>query len=328
MSAPSPPPPTTLRRRQSSIRDQLQQQLLLHLQILISTLGQLADRPVSTVMTTLVIALALTLPTGLNLVVQNGQALLQHWKSATQITLFLQPSVTEKQAETLAAQLRQRTDIATAEFLSREAALAEFTQHSELSTAIEALGQNPLPHLILITPTLFTAQDSPQLKRLTEQLAAMSEIEQALLDMEWVERLVALMAVGERIISILTLFLSLTVLLVVGNTIRLTIHHRRDEIQIIQMIGATHAFIQRPFLYTGFWYGLMGGLIAVVLVETIRQLIEGPISELAALYNSPFTLEGLSFGSLLQLLAMSALLGLLGSWLAVNYHLKEVEKIQ
>ncbi len=328
MSVPPTPPPIAARRRQNSLRDQLQQQILLHLQILISTLGQLADRPFSTFMTTLVIAIALTLPTGLNLMVQNGQALLQNWKSASQITLFLQPSVTEKQAETLAAQLRQRTDVATAEFLSREAALAEFTQYSDLGSAVEALGQNPLPHLILITPTLLTTQDHLQIKRLTEQLATLTEVEQAQLDMEWIERLVALMAVGERIVSVLTIFLSLTVLLVVGNTIRLTIHHRREEIQITQIIGATHAFIQRPFLYTGFWYGLLGGLIAVILVESLLHLIQGPLGELAALYQSSFTLQGLSFGSLIQLLTLSALLGLLGSGIAVNYHLKEVEKIK
>jgi cell division transport system permease protein len=178
--------------------------------------------------------------------------------------------------------------------------------------------------VIVITPV--TKNRTPQsVSELLNELSTQKEVELAQIDMEWVARLHAMMAIGERTVWVLATLLSLAVLLVIGNTVRLAIQNRRDEIIITKLIGATDAFIQRPFLYTGFWYGAIGGFIAIVLIESSLLLIETPFKTLTALYNSQFLLAGMGFSSMLSLIIIGSVLGLFGSWIAVGQHLKDIE---
>ena len=143
--------------------------------------------------------------------------------------------------------------------------------------------------------------------------------------MQWVRRLYAIMNIVERGVQILGFLLALAVLLVVGNTIRLAIQNRRKEIVVMKLIGGTDAFIRRPFLYTGFWYGLFGGIIAWLLVSFTMLSISNPIEKLTTLYQNQFELNNISFQTTLMLLIISILLGLAGSWFAVGRHLREIE---
>jgi len=255
---------------------------------------------------------------------KNVQTVLSGWDSAAQVSLFLHKNTKEKSALALAERLRQRPGIARVDYISAEQAMAEFRELSGFGDALKALDENPLPPVLVVHPAV--RQQSPlQLQSLVEELRKNVDVDLAQLDMQWVKRLYGLMDIGRRGVWVLAGLLALAVLLVVGNTIRLAIQNRRDEIVITKLIGGTDAFIRRPFLYTGFWYGLLGGVIGFLLVEASLWVLSGPVNNLAGLYNSSFRLGGLDLVTLGSLLLGGLLLGLFGSWLAVGRHLRAIE---
>ena len=298
--------------------------LLRHLQVFFYTLGQLWRTPLATLMTAAVIGIALALPSGLQVLLNNAQRLSQGWDGATQISLFLQKGVSEERAQDMAGRLRARDDIASVEFISKDEALAEFRRLSGFGEALKALDSNPLPSVIVVHPAR-SVSGVDATRTLLKRLRALPGVDIAQLDMQWVKRLYAIMDIVRRGVSVLGLLLGLAVILVVGNTIRLAIQNRRDEIVIIKLIGGTDAFIRRPFLYTGFWYGLFGSLIAYFLVSGSLMVLGEPVQRLAGLYGSHFHLHSLDGGVTLALLASGILLGLLGSWVAVGRHLRSIE---
>jgi len=297
---------------------------LRHAQVLLSTLGRLYRNPLTSLMTAAVIGIALALPTGLLVALANLQQISGGLDSAARITLFMRASVDDNQAAGIARQLASQRDIAKATPVTRAQALEEFRQLSGFGAALDALEENPLPAVITVQPA--TVNAAPEVvENLLERLRLMPQVELAQLDMQWVKRLYAFLALGQRGILLIAALLGLSVLLIVGNTIRLDIQNRREEIEVIKLIGATDAFVRRPFLYSGFWYGLGGGLIALLLVDGALALLRGPVQQLASLYGSGFNLSALGAGATLQLLSLSTLLGLLGSWLAVGRHLDEIQ---
>ncbi|MBW6475855.1 MAG: permease-like cell division protein FtsX [Chromatiales bacterium] len=298
--------------------------LLRHAQTFFYSLGQLSRSPMSTLMTTAVIAIALAMPTGLHVLLKNLQGVLSGWDSAAQISLFLERDTRETAALGLAERLRQHPAIIGVEYISAEQAMAEFRRLSGFGDALDALEENPLPPVLVVQPAL-GEQDPAALQALVDELRAEATVDLAQLDMEWVERLYALVEIGKRGVMILATLLAIAVMLVVGNTIRLMILNRRDEIVIIKLIGGTDAFIRRPFLYTGFWYGILGGLLAFMMVESSLLVLSGPVNSLAGLYNSSFRLGGMDLATTGALLGGGLLLGLLGSWLAVGRHLRAIE---
>ncbi len=295
-----------------------------HLQTLIYALGQLSLKPFSTLMTVAVIGIALAMPAGLHVLLKNVQQVVSGWDGAAQLSLFLHHETKESAALALAEKLRARKGIASVDYISSEQAMVEFKRLSGFGEALSALEDNPLPPVLVVYPTL-ALQGPVLLQQLREELAGEQAVEIAQLDMQWVKRLYALMDLGRRGVWVLAAMFALGVLLVVGNTIRLAIQNRRDEIVIIKLIGGTDAFIRRPFLYTGFWYGLLGGAIAFILVELAVWLMRGPVHDLASLYSSELRLAGIDLLTSTSLLLGGLLLGLMGSWLAVGRHLREIE---
>ena len=295
-----------------------------HLQVFFSTLGELVRAPFSNMMTIAVIGIALALPTGLHVLLQNVQQVTAQWDGAAQISLFLHQQTTDKQVEQLASLIRKRQDVSSVTSIAREAALEEFRQNSGFGEALDALEDNPFPPVIVVYPTS-EADNIESVQAMLGMLGKRPEVEHAQLDMQWLKRLYTIMDIGRRGIWVLATLLSISVLLVVGNTIRLAIESRREEIEIIKLIGGTNAFIRRPFLYTGFWYGLTGGVISWLLITTSLWLLGGPVNRLATLYDSHYALAGLDLASSLGLLGASILLGLGGSWLAVTRHLHAIE---
>lgn len=298
--------------------------VLQHLQVLFYSLGQLSRTPVSTLMTSAVIGIALSLPTAFYVLLQNVQTVSQDWDRGARISLFLKASVTEAQAQAMVRKLRTMKDISEVVYISRTAALAEFRRSSGFGDAIDALGDNPLPAVLVVQPAK-QLQSAAEIEALLARLRTYPEVDITQLDLEWVKRLYALVQIGQRGVIALALLLALSVLLVVGNTIRLAIQNRRDEIVVTKLIGGTDSFIRRPFLYTGIWYGLVGGVLGWLAVSFTLGLLAAPVNDLASLYNSDFTLSGVDLITTGMLLLVSPLLGLLGSWLAVGRHLGDIE---
>ncbi len=295
-----------------------------HLQVGLSALGRLTRSPLSTLMTTTVIGITLALPTGLYLLLTNLQHLAGSWESATTVSLFLKMDISDQQAQELARRLRERNGIDGVEAISRNAAMQEFRRLSGFSEALEALGDNPLPPVLVIQPGL-RFDDPENARRLLEEMRSLPEVDIARLDMQWVKRFHAITEIARRGVLVIATLLGMAVLLVIGNTIRLEIQNRRAEIEVTRLVGATNAFIRRPFLYSGLWYGLIGGAIAWALVSVAFWLLQHPVERLAALYHSGFGLTTMDIHLVMTLLGGSALLGLFGSWISVSRHLRGIE---
>lgn len=294
-----------------------------HVQVCLSMLGRLYRQPLSTLMTAGVIGIALALPAGLSVLIDNTRTLSGSWEGTARISVFLQRNTSENQRDALADLLRQREDIAQVNIIPAEQALQEFKDLSGFGGAIDALEKNPLPAVLVVLP----AEEllGGDVESLVTELQEFPETDVVQLDTEWLKRLNAMLDIVNRGILVIAGMFALAVIIVVGNTIRLDIQNRRDEIVITKLIGATNAFIRRPFLYSGFWYGAFGGLMAVILIGIALVLMEQPVARLAGLYGSGFSLQGLGLDGGLAVLGLGALLGWLGSALAVTRHLGEIE---
>lgn len=296
--------------------------LLHHFYVLLSSLGHIVRTPLPSLMIAAVIGIALALPAGLYLLLENVQHVSSNWSGGAQISLYLNKDISNAQVQKLSNQLKQYSEISNVKLITPEQALKEYLDFSGFGDALKALKENPLPTVLIIQPTTSFAKVNERLLKNLEQLP---EVDIAQFDMLWLKRLFAIMKVVQRGVLILASLLSLAVILVIGNTIRLAIDKRREEIEIYKLVGATNIFIRRPFLYTGFWYGLLGGLIAWLLVNISFWLLQAPVQHLTALYYSQFQLIFLDTLSSLVLLLSGALLGLAGAWLAVGQHLKDIQ---
>ncbi|MBI1423583.1 MAG: cell division protein FtsX [Gammaproteobacteria bacterium] len=314
----------TIQRDRPGLVTGIKTYFLRHAQVFFYSLGQLARAPFAMLMTAAVIGIALALPTGLHVLLRNAQDISGGWDGVAKLSLFLKTGVSDEQAKQLRKRVQQLPQVAEVDYISREQALTEFKRQSGFGDALAALDDNPLPAVLVITPKL-EHNDAQSIQALAEQLKRDKAVEFTQLDRQWLQRLYGIMDIVGRGVFILGTALALAVILVVGNTIRLAIQNRRQEIVVVKLIGGTDAFIRRPFLYTGFWYGLFGGIIALVLVQLALWIIGGPVENLAGLYASSFSLHKLDAGTITTLLTVSILLGLGGSWLAVGRHLREIE---
>ena len=310
----------------SEIRRRFDMWLLQHAQAFIYSLGQYARYPISNLLTTAVIGISLALPASFYLLLDNVRYVSSSWDGSLQITLFLQTDVDETEASKLADSLSGKDTIAETILIKRADALAEYQKISGFAEALDTLDENPLPNVILVKPKLDGSNDA-QTDNLIKELEALPGVESAQFDSGWIKRLLHILDIINRLIIILSTLLAVAVLLIIGNTIRLAIHNRRSEIEITKLFGGTDSFIQRPFLYSGLWYGVFGGIIAWLLITVSMQLLDGPVKQLANLYSSDFELIGLGLRNSLILMGSGIALGLTGSWIAVKRHLRAIEPV-
>jgi len=294
-----------------------------HTYVLAATLAQLVRAPLASAMTVAVIGITLALPTGLYLLIDNLARMSAGWDAGGQISLFLKRDTADAAAERLVQRVQRVPGVARVDYISRQQALAEFKRLSGFGEALDLLDRNPLPAVLIVHPSAATAPDAA--RALLAQLSALEAVESAQLDLEWVQRLHALLAIAERAVWVLGGLLGLAVLLTVGNTIRLAVLNRRDEIEVMKLMGGTNAFIRRPFLYAGVIQGLLGAATTWLILALALLLLEEPIAQLAALYGSDLRIEGLSPRASAALLGLGALLGLVGSRIAVSRHLHTIE---
>jgi cell division transport system permease protein len=295
-----------------------------HAQTLVGSLGRIVQQPIATGMTMAVVALALALPLFLSVLLQNTRSATAHWNQAFDLSVYLDAKAGIERAKALAKQLRARADVADVRVITAEQALADFRTVSGFGKALDALTENPLPNTLMVTPT--PAASTPAgTAALRARIAALADVEAVQLDTEWVERLNAMLEVLRRFVWLTGGLLGLGVIVIVGNTIRLDILNRRAEIEVMKLVGATDRFARRPFLYSGVWYGLGGGLGSLAVVGIAFAVIAKPIEQLAGLYGSDFRPRGLSFGPALGSLALAVSLSWVGSWLAATRHIRAVE---
>ena len=298
--------------------------LLRHTQVFFYSLGQLTRTPVATFLTVAVIGITLALPAGLYVAIENLQRLASGWEDNGQISLFLKQDVPGAAIEKLADKIRRLPAVSWVDYVSREAALTEFKRLSGFGEALNALERNPLPAVLVVHPAATHAHPD-KLQALLKDLRRFNEVDIAQIDLDWVRRLHAMLELARQGVLILAAGLAIAVLLIIGNTIRLAVLNRRDEIEITKLIGGTNAFIRRPFLYTGTLQGLLGALLAWLLVGLGLLLLADPINNLAGLYGSRFEAENLGILATLALIGSGGLLGWLGSRLAVGRHLRAIE---
>jgi cell division transport system permease protein len=311
-------------RNSSHNKSRLRSYFVNHIRVSLASLGRLYAQPAATLMTAAVIAIALALPVGLYIALDNVGKLSGGWDGSTQISLFLHTHVKKHDAQKLKQELEKHKHIKKIEFIDKEQGLEQFREISGFGDALKYLDSNPLPIVLVVHPKI-TENQPDRTTRLVKELEKNKLVELAQLDVQWVKRLYTLLEIANRSIWVISTMLAIAVLLIIGNTIRLDIQNRREEIEVSKLIGASDAFIRRPFLYTGLWYGLIGGVLAWIVTLISLMLMENPIHKLALLYHSEFRLSGLGFENTLFLILISCLLGLIGSWIAVSRHLKEIE---
>ena len=302
----------------------LHRHLMHHLWVAVSSLGQLSRTPFSSLMTATVIAIALALPAGLYLLLHNVQSLTNGWQDTAQLSVFLKHKTGNKAAHQLVTKIQQWENVARVVYISPAEALAEFRELSGFGSAIDTLKDNPLPPLLVVYPA--ASFDQPgELQRLAREVEKLKSVDHVQLDMEWVRRLAAILNLAQRGVLLIGGLLGAGILLIVGNTIRLTIFNRRQEIVVTKLIGATDSFIRRPFLYTGIWYGLAGSLMAWVLLGIFIALIQGPVQSLAQMYQSQFVIDGMGSTQALALVLTGVGLSFIGSWISATRHLQAIE---
>jgi cell division transport system permease protein len=295
-----------------------------HLQALLGSLGRLARSPLSTVLTLLVIALALALPTSLRLFVTNAQLATGNFANAVDVSVYLKTDVPLAKAQQLAQAAGQRAEVAAVTVIAADKGLEDFRTYSGFGEALQALKDNPLPHVLHVRPK---AEDSSAaaLESLRRYFSAWPEVDLVQIDSEWVMRFNAILEVLRRLLLIAAALLGLGVLAVIGNTIRLEIQGRRAEIEVTKLVGGSNSFVRRPFLYTGVLYGLGGALLAWGIVAIAVAVLGEPVATLARLYGSRYVLRGPSRDDIGILLGAGAALGWLGAWISAARHLRSIE---
>jgi cell division transport system permease protein len=278
--------------------------------------------PLAAFLNILVIGIALSLPTGMYVALKNAQGLVAQLSGTPQISLFLNMGAKAGDIEAVRNQLAQNPAIARIEFVARDQALEQLKKSTGLADVIAGLNQNPLPDAFIIYPK---PGDAQALDALRGELAKVPKVDLAQLDSAWAYKLEALLKFARTAVLILATLLSLALIAITFNTIRLQILTQRDEIEVSRLIGATDGFIRRPFLYFGATQGLLGGIVAWIIISLSLLLLNHQLKALSELYASQFVLQPLSLGDSLSLLLFSLYLGWLGAWLSVARYLSQAE---
>lgn len=307
-----------------SIGDRLNSYFAHHRASFRATFVRLSEAKIQTAMTSLVVAITLALPALLLIVLGNMQQLGKSWDAEPKLTLYVNERAKQAAIEGLISDLEDDLRVASLVYISADKALAEFEALSGFGAVLSGLESNPLPAAIEISLSP-TYQNVTAQKSLAAEWQAHALIEQAVVDLQWVQRFIAITELARKLVVFLAMLLAVGALLAIGNTIRLIIENRKEEIVVIKLVGGTNGFVRRPLLYTGGAYGFIGAMLAIVLVNVVLIVAEPGVDALAQSYQSEFELRGLGFMPTLQLLLAGTLVGWLGAVFAVGRHLADIE---
>jgi len=285
------------------------------------TLSDMWRQPLATLLTVMVIAISLTLPSVCYMVWKNVNQAAEQWYPAPQLTVYLSKTLDDDAAENVVAQLKKEKGVDKVNYLSREEAMGEFRNWSGFGGAMDMLEQNPLPAVAIITPKL-TFQNSDTMNNLSARVAKVQGVDEVKMDDSWFARLAALTGLVGQVAAMIGVLMIVAVFLVIGNSVRLSIFARRDTINVQKLIGATDGFILRPFLYGGALLGFAGALLSLILSEVLVFRLETVVTQVAAVFGTTFNLTGLAWDESLLLLLISAMIGWIAAWLATVQHLR------
>ncbi|KTD19659.1 permease-like cell division protein FtsX [Legionella londiniensis] len=295
-----------------------------HVQAAAQSVNALRQRPLASLMTVVVIAVSLTLPALFWILTSNFERLLGNWRQGGQVTLYLKPSISTAVQAHVLDNIRKMEEVGEATLKTPEQGLAELQTQEGMDEILRYLPENPLPAVIEVTPAL-KVNDPAQIKQFYNRLKTIPEVEQAKLDMQWVDRLHTILNFANKATHSLMLLLAVAVILIISNTLRLTVQNRSEEIQILKLIGATDPFITRPFLYAGIWYAVSGAFLAISFVNIFLLSLSPSVRQLASAYQMSYPLQGMTLGQAFVFLMFSVLLGWVGANISVRRQLASIE---
>lgn len=296
----------------------------MHAHALFSSLGRLVASRFASIMTIVVLAVGISLASGFYILVKNLQQLTGNLETSNQISLFLREDISDASANKFAESIKKNPGVLDVKLISKEQALKEFEAYSGFGAAVKALDKNPLPIVIQVLPKN-SLENELVFEDLLGHFKQAPEVDFAQMDMQWVKRLQSIMEVARRGVALLSGLLGVGVLFITANTIRLELHNRREEVVIAKLVGATNGFIQRPFLYGGFWLGFFSGVAAWFIVTVTTLVLKQPIEKLSGLYDGSFNVVFLGFLETIVMLAISSFLGMAGSWIVVHFQLRQLK---
>jgi len=294
-----------------------------HLRNCIAALGKLSRAPIGSLLTVSVIGIALALPAALQLLVRNGEAVAGGWDSVRDFSIYLVPGSDGELAETMRDELGARDGIESVQWITAADALDGFRSEPGYGDLLDTLDGNPLPDTLVVRPSDSLTPEA--LEVLRAEIESRDGVDQVRLDTAWIARLNAILDLARRGIWLVGGLLLIAVVVIVGNTIRLDIQNQRAEIEVSKLLGATDAFVRRPFLYLGFWYGVGGGLLALLILLAAVLTLSGPVQRLVALYGSSFEPMGADGVTVLAVVSAGLIAGLAGAWTAVARHLAAIQ---
>ncbi len=298
------------------------QRLQLHRQVARESLQRLLASPLSSGITVLVIAIALFLPALLYLLNSNLNAGLVGAADNTRLTIYLQSNISNTNEQAVSEYLLSKFGSESIEYISEEQAMESFSRSAELGDLLTSLPDNPLPAAFVVSPQL---DDDTEIENLILELETMEGVELVQLDRLWLQRLQALSDLLTLLSRALALVVLVGLLAIVGNTIKLLIEHRRQEIQVIKLIGGSNSYIARPFLYTGLMLGLTGGLCACLLIGLMGLNLATAVAELSDLFGGNWRLNGLDALQYLTLVLTGGGIGWLAALIASYRNIATIE---
>lgn len=295
-----------------------------HRLVAAQSIRRLVVTPVSSLMTILVLAIAITLPAALNIAITNVAQLTGQANDHVQMSLYLENGISDTQGRKLATTIAGWDSVTSTRYVSPQEAKDSFKNMEGFTEIIDSLPQNPLPGVVVVilSEQSLSINDAEKLR---EKAVARQDVSIAKIDLAWLQKLHAIIGLAQQVAAVLSVLLAIGVVLVVGNTIKLSIDSRREEIIVTKLIGATNAFVRRPFLYMGLWFGIGGALIALLLIHVCKFALTNAIESLSLVYGGDIVLAGLGFTDSITLVLMGAILGWLGAWLAASQHIRALE---
>ncbi|MBC8947423.1 MULTISPECIES: permease-like cell division protein FtsX [Xenorhabdus] len=286
-----------------------------------STLSDMFRQPLATLLTVMVIAISLTLPSVFYIVWKNVNQAVMQWYPIPQLTVYLDKSLNDNSVKQVIDQLKNLDGVKSVNYLSRDEAVNEFRAWSGFASALDLLEENPLPAVAIISPKL-NFQDSQALTTLRDQVAQIKGIEEVRMDDSWFARLTALADLIGRIAAVIGILMVVALLLVIGNSVRLSIFSRRETINVMKLIGATDGFILRPFLNGGALLGILGAIFSLILSSLLVWKLSNVVTEVASVFGTSFILHGLEWDESLLLVLISGMIGWIAAWFATIQHLR------